>query len=389
MSRFPLADRLASLPPYLFAAIDKAKAEVQARGIDIISLGIGDPDLPTPDFIIDALHEGAKKPANHRYPSYVGMASFRQGVADWFSRRFNGIKLDPETEIVSLIGSKEGIGHFPLAFINPGDLALVCTPNYPVYPVAVEFAGGAVEYVPLTAKNNYLPDLEAISSDSWKKAKMIFVNYPNNPTSAMADRAFFERLVEKAREFNVIIVSDAAYTDVYFDSTNKPLSILEIDGAKDVAIEFHSLSKPFNMTGWRIGMAVGNQSLVHGLGKIKENMDSGIFQAVQEAGLVALEKGEPVLDANRAIYTERRDAVVDALGRAGIGCMVPNAGLYVWGNVPKGITSAEFATDLLQKTGVVVTPGSGFGAVGEGYFRISLTVPTDRLKEAVSRIASL
>lgn len=389
MSRFPLADRLAALPPYLFAAIDKAKAEVQARGVDIISLGIGDPDLPTPDFIIKALYEGAQKPVNHRYPSYVGMASFRQAVSDWFAQRFNGVRLDPDTEVVSLIGSKEGIAHFPLAYINPGDLALVCTPNYPVYPVAVDFAGGSVEYVPLTAENDYLPDLEAISSDTWKKAKMIFINFPNNPTSAMADRAFYERLVEKAKEFNVIVVSDAAYTDVYFDPANKPLSILEIDGAKDVAIEFHSLSKPFNMTGWRIGMAVGNEELVHGLGKIKENVDSGIFQAVQEAGIIALEKGEPVLDANRVIYTERRDAVVDALGKAGIDCLVPQAALYVWGSVPQGFTSAEFATDLLQKTGVVVTPGSGFGTVGEGYFRISLTVPTDRLKEAVSRIASL
>lgn len=389
MSRFPLADRLAKLPPYLFAAIDKAKAEVQARGVDIISLGIGDPDLPTPDFIIEALHRGAKNPENHRYPSYVGMKSFRQAVADWFPKRFNGVTLDPDTEIVSLIGSKEGIAHFPLAYINPGDLALVCTPNYPVYPVAVDFAGGKVEYVPLTAENNYLPDLEAISADSWKKAKMIFINFPNNPTSAMADRAFFEQLVEKAREYNVIIVSDAAYVDVYFDPANKPLSILEIDGAREVAIEFHSLSKPFNMTGWRIGMAVGNESLIQGLGKIKENVDSGIFQAVQEAGIAALEQGEAVLDANRAIYMERRDAVVDALGKAGIDCLIPQAALYVWGTVPKGFTSAEFATDLLQKTGVVVTPGSGFGIHGEGFFRISLTVPTDRLKEAVSRIASL
>jgi LL-diaminopimelate aminotransferase len=279
MSEFTLARRLATLPPYLFAAIDKAKEEVLAKGMDIISLGIGDPDLPTPDFIIDALCQSAKKPANHQYPSYVGMLSYRKAVADWYQRRF-GVTLDPATEVVGLIGSKEGIAHFPLAFVNPGDVALIATPNYPVYGVTTEFCGGTPVYLPLTDENDFLPDLDGIPADTWKRAKAIYVNYPNNPTAAMAPRSFYEKLIAKAQEFDVIVVHDAAYTEMYFNDANKPLSILELPGGKDVAIEFHSLSKTYNMTGWRIGMAVGNERLVKGLGKVKENVDSGIFQAV-------------------------------------------------------------------------------------------------------------
>ena len=386
--QFPLADRLASLPPYLFAEIDRVKAEVAASGKDIISLGIGDPDLPTPDFIIDALDKAARKPVNHQYPSYVGLLSFRQAVADWYKTRF-GVQLDPNTEVVSLIGSKEGIAHFPLAYINPGDLALVASPNYPVYGVACEFAGGTVEYLSLTEENDFLIDLDAIDSDTWKKTRMIFVNYPNNPTAATAPRSFYEKLVEKAKEFEVIVVHDAAYTEIYYDPSDKPLSIMEIPGAKDVAIEFHSLSKTYNMTGWRVAMAVGNPSLVKGLGKIKENVDSGIFQAVQEAGVAALKHGEPHAAKFRDIYRERRDAVIAALDKAGIECRIPKAAFYVWSKVPKGFTSADFVTKLLRETGVVCTPGNGFGAPGEGYFRISLTVDSDRLREAVDRIASL
>ena len=335
MSDFKLADRLSTLPPYLFAAIDKAKAEVAATGMDIISLGIGDPDLPTPDFIIEALYEGAKKPVNHQYPSYVGMLAYRQAVADWYKQRFD-VDLDPNSEVVSLIGSKEGIAHFPLAFINPGDLALIATPNYPVYGIATGFAGGEVEYLPLLEENDFLVDLDAVSNDTWAKAKMIFVCYPNNPTAATATREFYERLIEKAKEFNVIVVSDAAYTEVYYDPENKPLSILECAGAKDVCIEFHSLSKTYNMTGWRVGMAVGNASLVAGLGKIKENVDSGIFQAVQEAGIAALKNGEPYAEKFRAIYKERRDVMSAALTKAGIKHRVPDASFYLWCNTPEG-----------------------------------------------------
>jgi len=388
MSNFKLADRLSTLPPYLFAAIDKAKAEVAAKGMDIISLGIGDPDLPTPDFIIEALYEGAKKPVNHQYPSYVGMPAYRQAVADWYKQRFD-VDLDAQTEVVSLIGSKEGIAHFPLAYINPGDLALVATPNYPVYGVATEFAGGVVEYLPLLEENDFLVDLEAISSDTWAKAKMIFVCYPNNPTAATATKEFYDRLIEKAREFNVIVISDAAYTEIYYDPNNRPMSIMECEHAKEVCIEFHSLSKTYNMTGWRVGMAVGNSDLIAGLGKIKENVDSGIFQAVQEAGIAALRNGEPYAEKFRAIYKERRDVVSAALTKVGIKHRVPDASFYLWCNVPDGNNSSEFVTNVLKQTGVVLTPGNGFGTPGEGYFRISLTVNNDLLEEAVSRISKL
>ncbi len=388
MSKFALADRLSTLPPYLFAAIDKAKAEVAAQGMDIISLGIGDPDLPTPEFIIEALHAGAKKTENHQYPSYVGMMSYRQAVADWYKERFN-VDLDAATEVVSLIGSKEGIAHFPLAYINPGDLALIATPNYPVYGIATSFAGGEVEYLPLLEENDYLVDLDAVSDDTWAKAKMIFVCYPNNPTAACATKEFYDRLIEKAKEFNVIVVSDAAYTEIYYDPSNKPISIMECEGAKDVCIEFHSLSKTYNMTGWRVAMAVGNSELIAGLGKIKENVDSGIFQAVQEAGIAALKHGEPYAEKNRAIYKERRDVVSAALTKAGIRHRLPDAAFYMWCNTPEGYTSSEFVTNVLKQTGVVLTPGQGFGTPGEGYFRISLTVNNDLLEEAVSRISKL
>jgi LL-diaminopimelate aminotransferase len=388
MSQFYQAERLALLPPYLFAEIDRVKAEVKAQGKDIISLGIGDPDLPTPDFIIAALCEAAKTPVNHQYPSYVGLFSYRQAVADWYKERF-GVVLDPETEVVNLIGSKEGIAHFPLAFVDPGDVVLSPSPGYPVYASSTGFAGGRVVSLPLLEENDFLPDLDAVSPDDWHKAKIIFVNYPNNPTSAMADRSFFEKLVKKCKEYSVILVHDAAYTEIYFDPENKPMSILEIDGAKDVAIEFHSLSKTYNMTGWRTGMAVGAAELVKGLGKIKENVDSGCFQAVQEAGIAALKEGEPYAQSFRDVYRERRDAVCAALTKAGIEYREPQASFYVWAKTPAGFSSSDFVTRVIRETGVVLTPGTGFGAPGEGYFRISLTVPTPRLEEAVSRITAL
>ncbi len=388
MAQFALADRLATLPPYLFAQIDKVKAAVAARGVDIISLGIGDPDLPTPDFVIEALHQAARKPANHRYPSYDGLLSFRQEVAHWYKRRY-AVDLDPQNEVLTLIGSKEAIAHFPVAFVNPGDLVLVCPPCYPVYAIASRFAGGVVQELPLLEKNNFLPDLDAVTEETWQKARCIFINYPNNPTAAMAPRAFFERLIAIAQKHNVIIVHDAAYTEMYYNKANRPLSIMEIPGAKEVALEINSLSKPYNMTGWRIAMAVGNPTLVAGLGKAKENIDSGTFQAVQEAGIAALRDGDAFLDEIREIYRKRRDTVVNALQKININCRVPEASLYVWANVPEGYTSSTFVTRVLQETGVVVTPGNGFGEAGEGFFRISLTVNDERLEEAVSRIASL
>lgn len=388
MAHFVPAQRLAHLPPYLFAEIDRVKNEVKAKGVDIIDLGVGDPDLPTPSFILESMRKAVLKGEHHRYPSYSGLNVFREAVSFWYKQRFN-VELDPKAEVLSLIGSKEGLAHFPLAFVDPGDLVLVTTPNYPVYPIATMFAGGKIQFLPLTDDNDFLPDLDAVSAETWKAAKILFLNYPNNPTSAMAPRSFYEKLVAKAKEFNTILVHDAAYSEMYYDLENKPLSILEIPGARDVAIEFHSLSKTYNMTGWRIGMAVGNAELVQGLGKIKSNIDSGIFQAVQEAGITALEQGEDFVGEMRDLYRARRDIVVDGLEKIGLSCRRPQATFYVWVKVPRGRDSAGFVAELLQKTGVVVTPGNGFGTPGEGYFRIALTVGEDRLHEALSRIASL
>jgi LL-diaminopimelate aminotransferase len=394
MAEFSMASRIASLPPYLFAEIDRVKNAVKAKGVDIIDLGVGDPDLPTPDFIIDALCKAARDPGNHRYPSYSGMNTFREAVAAWYGRRF-GVTLDPATEVVSLIGSKEGIAHFPFAFINPGDLALVSTPNYPVYNNTVMFAGGETMFLPLKEENDFLPDLDGISEATWKRAKMIYVNYPNNPTAATAPASFYEKLIKIAKAHDVIVVHDAAYTEMYFDEADKPMSMLELPGAKDVTIEFHSLSKTYSMTGWRIGMAVGNPTLVKGLGKIKENVDSGAFQAVQVAGIVALEQGDAAAAAYRAIYKERRDVVVAGLRKAGIECREPKATFYVWCKTPKingkAMGSTDFVKMVLEQAGVVVTPGSGFGSpeAGEGYFRIALCIGKERLEEAVSRIAKL
>lgn len=388
MPHFKPAKRLAQLPPYLFAEIDRVKNEVKAKGVDIIDLGVGDPDLPTPDFIIESMKKAVLKGEHHRYPSYSGLNSFREAVSAWYSRRF-GVNLDPKSEVLSLIGSKEGLAHFPLAFVDPGDLVLITTPNYPVYPIATMFAGGEPYFLPLTDDNDFLPDLDGVPADIWKKAKILFLNYPNNPTAATASKSFYEKLVAKAKEFDTILVHDAAYSEMYYNPDNKPPSILEIPGGRDVAIEFHSLSKTYNMTGWRIGMAVGNAELVQGLGKIKSNIDSGIFQAVQEAGITALEQGDDFAGEMREIYRKRRDVVVDGLEKMGMVCRRPEATFYVWVKVPQGRNSAGFVTEVLQKTGVVVTPGNGFGAPGEGYFRIALTVKEDRLREALSRIASL
>jgi LL-diaminopimelate aminotransferase len=388
MPHFKPAERLAQLPPYLFAEIDRVKNEVKAKGVDIINLGVGDPDLPTPDFIIASMKKAVTKGEHHRYPSYSGLNVFREAVSAWYGRRF-GVELNPESEVLGLIGSKEGLAHFPLAFVDPGDLVLVTTPNYPVYHIATMFAGGEIRFLPLTDDNDFLPDLDAVPADVWKKAKILFLNYPNNPTAAMAPRSFYEKLVTKAKEFDTILVHDAAYSEMYADPGNKPLSILEIPGAREVAIEFHSLSKTYNMTGWRIGMAVGNMELVQGLGKIKSNIDSGIFQAVQEAGITALREGEAFAEEMREIYRERRDIVVNGLRNMGLSCRRPEATFYVWVKTPQGRDSAGFVAELLQKTGVVATPGNGFGTPGEGYFRLALTVDADRLREALSRIASL
>lgn len=384
---FEYAQRIKTLPPYLFAQIDQKKREKLQQGVDLIDLGVGDPDIPTPKPIVEAMKKAVEKPEHHRYPSYEGMLSFRKAVANWYKRRF-GVDLDPEKEVITLIGSKEGIAHFPLAFINPGDVVLCPDPAYPVYKIGTLFAGGEPYIMPLKEENNFLPDFRSLPKDILKRTKIIWVNYPNNPTSATADESFYKDLVQWAKENNIIIASDLAYSEIYF-SNKKPMSIMQIEGAKEVAIEFHSLSKTYNMTGWRIGMAVGNKDLIAGLGKIKTNIDSGQFQAIQEAGIVALNLPEEEVQRIRERYKERREAMIKALEEVGLEVYRSDATFYLWVKVPKGYTSADFVSLLLDKCGIVCTPGNGFGQYGEGYFRISLTVPTERLLEAVERIRRL
>ncbi len=378
------AERLQQLPPYLFMEVDRLKSEVQARGVDIIDLGVGDPDLPTPPHILKRLNEAAWDPKNHRYPSYSGMNDFRRSVAAWYQRRF-GVELDPLTEVVTLIGSKEGIAHFPLAFINPGDLALVTSPGYPVYHVGTLFAGGQTVYLPLRKENDFLPDLSAVSKETAKRAKVLYLNYPNNPTAAVADRRFFEHVVQWAKEHHLIVAHDAAYSEISYDGF-QPMSFLEVPGAKEVGIEFHSLSKTYNMTGWRIGFAVGNAKLISGLSRIKSNVDSGAAQAIQWAGIEALEGPQDCLTELRAVYQRRRDLMVEGLKKLGFRVEAPKPTFYLWVEFPKGFTSTQTTLHLLEKAGIVTTPGNGFGQPGEGYFRISLTVPEERLEEAVNRL---
>ncbi|MBI5675766.1 MAG: LL-diaminopimelate aminotransferase [Nitrospirae bacterium] len=381
------ADRVKDLPPYLFATIDKMKQDALKKGIDLIDLSIGDPDIPTPKHIVQRMKKAVENPEHHRYPSYVGMLSFRQAVADWYKTRFN-VDIDPNTEVLSLIGSKEGIGHMPLAFINPGDVVLVPSPGYPVYPVSTLFAGGKSHIMPLIEKNNYLPELKAIPQSVLKKAKLIFINYPNNPTSACAGRSFYKDVIDFAAKHNIIVCHDAAYSEIYYDG-KKPLSFLQIPGAKDVGIEFHSLSKTYNMTGWRIGFAVGNAAAIAGLGKIKSNLDSGIFQAVQEAGIEALNTEDSVLEKIRDTFQQRRDVLYNGLKKIGMEVQKPQATFYLWARVPKGFTSSEFVAHLLNNAGVLGTPGNGFGAPGEGYIRFALTASVKRIKEAVERIGKV
>lgn len=386
MNSFERAERLKKLPPYLFREIDRQKREVRDRGVDIIDLGIGDPDLPTPGHIIEAAKEAVSDPANHRYPSYSGMGEFKAAVAQWYRNRF-GVVLEPEEEVICLIGSKEGLAHLPLAFIDPGDVALIPTPAYPVYNNATIFAGGNPFYMPLLKKNSFLPDLEAIPPEMAEQAKVLFINYPNNPTAAVSDIGFFDRVVAFAREKNILVCHDAAYTEMAFDGY-QPASILEADGSKEVAVEFHSLSKTYNMTGWRVGFAVGNREAIEGLGAIKANIDSGVFQPIQLAGIEALLKDQSCVEEMREVYSRRRDLMVRGLKEAGFELDSPRATFYLWIAVPEGYTSAQLAGRLLEE-GVVVTPGNGFGEPGEGYFRIALTKTRDRLAEAIERIKAI
>jgi len=387
MIKIEKSDRLNSLPPYLFKEIDRQKEEVRKSGVDIIDLGVGDPDMPTPPHIIEALNRAALDPANHKYPSYTGMDDFNKAVVRWYKRRFN-VDLDYKKEIVTLIGSKEGIAHIPLAFINPGDVALVTSPGYPVYNIGVGFAGGQTYFMNLIKENNFLPDLGAVPREIAGKAKMMFINYPNNPTAAVATGEFFEETVAFAEMNNIIVCHDAAYTEMAFDGY-KPKSFLETAGAKDVGIEFHSLSKTYNMTGWRIGFAVGRAEVIQALGQVKSNIDSGAFQAIQIAGIAAMEGDQTCLKEINKEYASRRDILVDGLADLGFSVGKPKATFYLWIEVPKGYSSTETASRLLTEAGIVVTPGNGFGAAGEGYIRIALTVGTKRLKEVIERIGSV
>lgn len=382
-----LADRVKSLPPYLFAAIDRMKKEALSRGIDVIDLSIGDPDLPTPEHIVKAMILAVKKSVNHRYPSYEGMLSYREAVSDWYKRRFK-VSLDPRTEVLSLIGSKEGIGHIPLAFVNPGDIVLVPSPGYPVYPVGTLFAGGESYIMPLLEKNKFFPDFSVIPGSVLKRAKLLFINYPNNPTSAVARKKFYATVVDIAKKYTIIVCHDAAYSEIYYDG-KKPVSFLQIRGAREVGIEFHSLSKTYNMTGWRIGFAVGNRDVLAGLGKIKTNLDSGVFQAIQEAAIAALRTDERALSRIRNVYQERRDALYSGLKKLGLHPIKPEATFYLWTRVPSRFDSSGFVAHILEKAGVLATPGNGFGNPGEGYVRFALTVPVERIIEAVERMGKV
>ncbi|MCM8774931.1 MAG: LL-diaminopimelate aminotransferase [Candidatus Omnitrophica bacterium] len=381
------SDRLKQLPPYLFAEIDRRKRECLAKGKDLIDLGVGDPDLPTPGFIIDALTEAVRDPKNHRYALDEGMPAFRESIQRWFKKRF-GVDLDKDKEILPLIGSKEGIAHLPLAVLNPGDVCLIPDPGYPPYRSGTLFAGGIPYFMPLLEDNGFLPDFSAVDAKALKKAKILYLNYPNNPTAAVASKAFFTKAVDFAYAHRLLIVQDASYSEISFDGYEAP-SILEIPDAKGVAIEFHSLSKTYNMTGWRVGFAVGHRDAISLLSKVKTNIDSGIFQAIQLAGKRALDEGKKAYEENLKIYQRRRDLLVDGLKKLGWEVRCPQATFYCWIPVPPGSTSTEFAMKCLDQMNLVVTPGNGFGANGEGYFRISLTVPENRIQEALRRIEAL
>ena len=383
---FSKSDRLQALPPYLFAEIDRRKKEAIAAGHDVINLGVGDPDRPTPPAIVQSLQHHVNDPGHHQYALDQGAPEFRQAIADFMQLRY-GVNLDIKAEILPLIGSKEGLAHFPMAVLNPGDVSLVPDPCYPVYRSASRFAGGEVYDLPLLADLGFRPDLGAIPDEIWGRAKLLFLNYPNNPTGGTADLAFYEEVVERARHFNVVVVQDAAYNEMYYDEP--PPSILQVPGAKDVAVEFHSLSKTFNMTGWRVGFAVGGAPMVAALGQVKANTDSGIFTAIQMAAKTALEQYAILTPPIREMYKSRRDAFVDGLRALGWDVPTPPATFYVWIPCPSGISSMDLCSRLLLEAHVVTTPGIGFGPAAEGFVRATLTVETPRLLEAVERIGKL
>jgi LL-diaminopimelate aminotransferase len=378
------AERMGMLPPYLFARIDEMKAAKIRAGVDVIDLGVGDPDLPTPSYVVEELCRAARDPAHHHYPSYAGMADYRKAVAAWYLRRF-GVDLDPASEVLALMGSKDGIAHVPEAFVNPGDYVLAPSPGYPVYRTSTLFAEGRVYEMPLLEENHFIPVLEDIPKKVAGAAKLMFLNYPNNPTSAVTLPGFFEHAVEFAREHGLIIIHDNAYSEISYDGYRAP-SFLETEGAMEVAIEMHSLSKTYNMTGWRIGMAVGNREILAGLGRVKTNVDSGVFDAVQRAAIAALSGPDDCVREACRIYQERRDLLVRGLRELGFAVDAPRATFYVWMAVEDCMA---FATRMLDEAGIVVTPGIGFGSGGDGYVRFALTRSTDRIRQALDRMEAM
>lgn len=378
------ARRLERIGAYLFADLDRKQEALQAQGVDVINLGVGDPDLPTPEHIVAALAEAARDPRTHRYPPYAGTREFREAVAAWYRRRFQ-VDLDPEREVLALIGSKEGLAHLPWALVNPGEATLVPDPGYPVYRAATILADGEPVAVPLRAERGFLPDLGAIPAVTARRARLLFLNYPNNPTAGVATLALFQEVAAWAREHGVLVVHDNSYSEIAYDGYRPP-SFLQADGAREVGIELHSLSKTYCMTGWRVGFAVGNADALGALGRLKTNVDSGVFVAVQRAGVAALTGPQAPVAERLAVYQRRRDRVVEALTALGWDPPRPRATFYVWLRAPGGASGAAFAADVLERTGVVLTPGRGYGEEGEGYVRLSLTTPDDRLEEALDRL---
>ena len=379
-----LSARLDKIPPYLFAEIDRRIDEKKAQGVDVISFGVGDPDVPTPGSIVDALCAESHKPEHHRYPSYFGLAEFRESAARWFERRF-GVALDPGLQILPLMGSKEGVAHIALALLDPGDLALVPEPSYPVYAMGTLLAGAESHFLPLTAGNGFLPDLESVPPDVARRSKILWLNYPNNPTGAIASNEFFERAIEFARSYSLVLAHDNAYSEITYDGYVAP-SLFQFRGAMEIGVEFHSLSKTFNMTGWRIGFVCGNHEVIEALGTIKTNIDSGIFNPVQLAAVEALDHGEKTLPDMVKLYQSRRDLLVSELAGLGWEISPPKGSIYLWMPVPPGFDSVGFSTHVLDKAGVFFTPGNAYGPSGEGYVRLSLTVPDDKIKEAMARL---
>jgi LL-diaminopimelate aminotransferase len=385
--KFDYSQRLSQLPPYVFLEIDRKKKEAVKRGMDIIDLGVGDPDLATPRHIREAMKRAIDEPKYHRYPFGPGLLEFRKAIARWCKTRF-GVELDAENEIHALIGSKEGIGHIHLAFVNPGDVVLCPEPAYPVYKIGTIYAGGTPYLMPLLEENDFLPDFDSIPEKVTAKAKMVFINYPNNPTGACANIDFFRGVIKFARKHNIIVVNDAAYSEIYYGG-RKPISFLELLGAKELGIEFHSLSKTYNMTGWRVGWACGNRKIIKGLSMVKENIDSGVFAAIQVASIAALNGPQDCVDEMRRIYEKRRDLLSEGLKRTGWKVKKPEATFYLWAKVPEGYSSLQCVEKLLEEAGILSTPGNALGPSGEGYVRFALTVAEKRIKEAVDKLGSI